>query len=202
MASGYERAAETDIESEESKRRRITKRDDPGTGMVAGAANVEARTVVGVFDTRDEALSASAALEAAGFQGSMIAEQPPGTAPEVSASRTEANQGTLTGALIGGMIGAVVGLLVSFIPNMAWLFFNPLVSMAMLAGIGAVFGGLAGSFRGLGIPTAEAEAHEAAVRAGGQFLTIKVESHEQSEQVKEILRAQGVRSVDSFQESL
>jgi hypothetical protein len=191
--------------TESHKELAIPKTDDPGTGAVSGMPNIEARNVIGIFASREAAASAQQALEQAGFTHGVIivADQPVGTAPEISASDTRSGQGLWTGAMFGAMIGLVLGVIVAAVPSLREMVsVGPFVSMLFAILIGAVFGGLVGSYLGLSGQTRHAQQVETATRAGGTTVTVKVSSAGERDQVIQLLRSKGARAVSSYQEAL
>src|SRR6266516_495687 len=98
---------------------RIPKRDDPGKGPEGIVPDLGARTVVGVFDRFEQADAAAKDLRAAGYRETDISlvMQQPGSAPEIGAGATKADQGTATGATVGAILGGVAGLATLAIPG-------------------------------------------------------------------------------------
>lgn len=189
----------------DGKSKRTAKTDDPGTGMVSGMANIEARNVIGVFDERAQAETAHQALLAAGFSDNNIsvAFQPVGTAPELSANDTHARESTTTGATAGAIVGGALGLVALAIPGVGPLLAaGPLLAVLSGVAAGGALGGLIGSFAGLGVPTERATMYEEAIRAGGVVVAVKVEDKAQTERAEQIMRQEQARDVSSYQEAL
>ena len=145
------------------------------------------KTVVGVFDTMDDAQNAVRQLESAGVSRdnvSVIAnknvsgyENAAGT--DTGVKPTEAGS-VATDAGIGAALGGVGGLLLSFaglaIPGVGpILAAGPIVAALSGAGIGAVAGGLIGALTESGIPEDEAHAYAEGVRRGHILVTAKVD---------------------------
>src|SRR5262245_32819834 len=96
----------------------IPKTDDPGTGAAPGMPNIEARNVIGIFESRQAAESAAQALQQDGIAPDLIiiADQPVGTAPEISASDTRASDGLWSGAIVGALAGLMIGIVIVAVP--------------------------------------------------------------------------------------
>ena len=174
---------------------------DRGAGTAGTVPDVQARTVVGVFDTLDAADGAADALHAAGYPLDQlsVAHAPEGTPPSVGAEVTRAAEGTAAGAAAGALLGGALGLTaVALTGGGALLVAGPI--LAALGG-GAV-GGLTGSFVGLGIPTDHAERYDKAVRAGGALVAINVPDDDDAHAAAEMLRGQGARDVEDFTPTL
>jgi hypothetical protein len=183
----------------------IPKTDDPGTGAVPGMPNIDARSVTGVFESERLANRAARELRVAGFADNtiIVAAQPAGTAPELSASETYASNGLQIGATAGAIIGLVIGVLVALLgsdPNRTAEGIVLLILGAAL--IGGVLGGLIGSFTGLGKQTRRAEVIEEVTRAGGTTVTVATSNDQERDQASEILRREGAQAVSNYQEAL
>ncbi len=187
------------------KERRISKSDSPGRGVDGAVPNLGARVVVGVFDQQQQASTAGQELIATGIPADDISiiAQPPGTAPETTADETHADRGMVAGASTGALVGGIAGLALLAIPGVGPLFaIGPITAAISGAVTGGALGGLIGAFSGLGIPTEQAQAYEAAVRAGGVVLTLKVEDHSAADETSAILRRNEAREIESYSESL
>src|SRR2546423_4050352 len=104
---------------QEAQEQRIPKRDDPGKGPEGIVPDLQARTVVGTFDQPDQAEAAATDLRTAGYRDEDISlvMQPRGSAPEIGAGETKADQGTIAGASVGAVLGGVAGLAALAIPG-------------------------------------------------------------------------------------
>ena len=138
------------------------------------------KTVIGLFDTVDDAHSAQNELLAAGIgreRVSLITSERSGGVDRTdrtdgNAEKTEAAEGAGIGATTGALAGGAAGLLASLgllaIPGIGGLLAaGPLVAILTGAGVGAATGGLLGGLIGLGIPAHEAELYQEGVRRGG-----------------------------------
>lgn len=187
------------------KRLAIPQTDDPGTGAVPGMANLQARIVTGVFMLERQANRAARELYSAGFAEDtvIVAAQPEGTAPVLSASDTYARSGLRSGVIAGAAIGLVLGILLAIVaPTADWLPLGPgaLIVAALL--VGMALGALLGSFRGLGKQTRHADEVESATRSGGFTLTVRTSTASDRDRASAILHSEGAQVVSNHQEAL
>jgi hypothetical protein len=202
----YERESGVVKHPEQDKERRLDKVDNPGQGVYGQIPNLDARVVVGVFESFGGAEAAVRAMRAAGHgedSVSLVSPQP-GQAPETSADETQANVGIAAGVTAGAVEGAaLVGLASLAIPGVGILLaVGPLGAALGGAAVGASLGGLIGALNGLGIPTDEAREYEAAVRAGKSIVTVRATDADQVASVERELYAQGAQLVHSYQDAL
>jgi hypothetical protein len=183
---------------------RIPKADAPGKGPEGIAPDMQARTVVGVFDRFEQADAALHELQGAGFSDrdiSLVMQQS-GSAPEMGAGETKADQGTVTGASVGAVLGGVAGLAALAIPGIGPILAAGPIAAAVGALTGGALGGLIGSFGGLGIPTEHAKQYDAAVRAGGVVVAVRVPDRAADDRASQILRQHGARDAASYTQAL
>ena len=183
---------------------RILKTDDPGSGPAGLVANLSSRIVIGVFDAGDAAQGAVHALEAAGYAHDDISlvMQQRGSAPEVGAGETKADQGMVAGVSAGAVLGGLAGLAALAIPGIGPILAAGPIAVALGALSGAALGGLVGSFTGLGVPTERAKEYEEAVRAGGVVVAVKVADRQDEERATGVLQGYGPRTVHSYTQAL
>jgi hypothetical protein len=157
-------------------------------------------TVVGVFDTRDQAEQAIADLHAAGFtrdqlgvaaRGERMAED----AVERSDERMDDRAGTVGGAVTGGVAGGIIGaVLAGLIPGV-----GPVIAAGALAGVlggvvtGAAVGGLVGALMDMGVTEEEAQHYEREFRSGRTIVTVRPDGRH--DEATAILRRHGSRDV-------
>jgi hypothetical protein len=166
---------------------------------------LQARTVVGVFDRFEQADAAAQDLQAAGYPAEDISvvRQPAEGPPQVGAEETKTGTGAAAGASAGAVLGGIAGLAALAIPGIGPLVAaGPLAVALSGAAAGGALGGLVGSFAGLGIPTEHARAYEAAVRAGGVFMSVKTADEAAADGAARILSQHGARQVSSFTPAL
>jgi hypothetical protein len=140
------------------------------------------RTVSGLFETYQQAITAVHSLEDAGIKTadiSLIANSPEDLNPEVSPVGKDAVAGAEVGAILGGAGGLLAGLGMLAIPGLGpvlaggWLVAT-LVGVAAGAGIGAATGGLVGLLTDAGIPKSDAQVYAEGVRRGGALVTARI----------------------------
>jgi hypothetical protein len=169
-----------------------------------------AKTIVGSFDSVDDAHEAMRALQESGFPAndiSIIANnvvgqygtegQLPDAAP---ATLSDTGAGAATGAAAGGLIGGAAGLVVG-VMGLAIPGIGPIVAAGPLAatlagaGAGAVAGGLIGGLTGVGVPEEEAHFYAEAVRRGSALVTVRAENA-RAEEAARILRSGGAVDIE------
>jgi hypothetical protein len=144
-----------------------------------------AKTIVGSFDSYEEARRVMRELEKGGFDArnvSLLANNvnggqlPPHAPATLSDPGTGAASGAATGGALGGAAGLAVGLMGLVIPGVGPIVAaGPLAATLAGAGIGAVAGGLIGGLTNAGVPEEEAHAYAEAVRRGGALVTVRSE---------------------------
>src|SRR5687768_12987303 len=151
-----------------------------------------AKTVVGLFDSFEQAQNVVQELANNGFQHadiSLIANDARGEYAkyrQVGSTESAAAEGAGAGAVGGGVLGGVLGLLVGVgalaIPGIGpVLAAGPLAaalgtagaSALVGAGIGAAAGGIIGALVGAGIPEEDAGFYAEGVRRGGTLVLVK-----------------------------
>lgn len=148
------------------------------------------RTALGLFDTRDKAESAIAALYAAGFVSSeigILARRTPewqdyrqSSATMTVTENSEENvvagaaTGAAAGAGLGGLwaLGIAAGLLPAVGPIIAG---GVLASILASAAMGAAAGGIVGALVGLGIPEQDAKYYDAQLAIGRTLVTVRAD---------------------------
>ena len=155
-----------------------------------------AKTVIGLFDSFNQAESAVADLVRAGIgrervsvvasehtrtglpDADVVTERASDNAAEGAAEG--AGVGATTGALVGGTAGLLAGLGTLAIPG-----FGPILAAGPIvafltgagigAGVGAVAGGLIGALINAGVPAEQARIYEESVRRGGALVSVDAE---------------------------
>jgi hypothetical protein len=155
-----------------------------------------AKTVIGLFDSRAEAEQGVSALIREGFareELSIVAGDPrtmvetPAVGPVHGVGAdTEAG----SDAAIGAIAGFVVGVVALAIPGL-----GPLIAAGPMAagigglGIGAAAGGLIGVLKDHGVSEDEAEYYEEGLRRGGAIVTARVPEDRAGEAARALDRA-------------
>src|SRR3954447_8286750 len=125
-----------------------------------------ARTVIGVFDTRDQAKSVVGHLIKAGVEGDEISfltrHDAEPAVPTTPATGVDEDSGTgstaATGAMFGGIGGLLLGLGALAIPGVGpVLAAGPLAAALTGAGIGAAGGAVVGALTDSGVPERDAQ---------------------------------------------
>jgi hypothetical protein len=162
-------------------------------------------TVVGIFDSKDDAEFAVEDLKEFGFQNSdisVIMKEQGGYVQKTKGSKGGAAfEGLVTGATSGGVIGGLAGLLIGIgaiaIPGVGPLLVaGPLAVALGLTGAaaatvsgaatGIVAGGLVGSLVGIGLPQDVAYQYEQRLREGGVLLAVPVEVESDARKVEKL----------------
>jgi hypothetical protein len=150
-------------------------------------------TLVGIFDTPENAREAVEALHRAGFTNHQITmvmhhkEQEKTQVTDLDAAKaaqvtgeSKADKGAVVGAVAGGLLGGAIAVAVVVVPGFgAMLAAGTLISTTVLAGVGTgvvggvVAGGLVGALVGLDIPEDEARLYEQELKAGRALVGVK-----------------------------
>jgi uncharacterized protein (TIGR02271 family) len=166
-------------------------------------------TVVGLFNTPQEAESAIRALTDAGIPRDDISlisrNRDTGafdttTGDRVSHDKATVGEHVAGGAVFGGIGGLLLGLAGLAIPGI-----GPVVAAGPLAaalttagigaGIGAATGGIIGAIRQHGVPEEDAHLYAEGIRRGGTLVTVHTDQGS-SARVEEILNSHGAVDVD------
>jgi len=161
--------------------------------------------VVGVFDTPERARDAIVRLQQSGVPNARLSILAPGTGPRESAARVPTDEGESQGmgAAVGSVLGGALGLSGAAIvlPGV-----GPIVAAGMLAaGIagaagGAVVGDKVEDHLSGGLPRDELEVYQAFLRRGRSVVVASVDTDEEAERVRNLLRGSGAESVDPARE--
>jgi hypothetical protein len=169
-----------------------------------------AKTIVGSFDSFEEAHQVLRELQQNGFANediSIIANNatgkygPEGQLPRdapATMSDTGANAatGAAAGGVLGGAAGLVVGLMGLAIPGVGPIVAaGPLAAALAGAGVGAIAGGLIGGLTGAGVPEDEAHVYAEAVRRGGALVTVRADEG-RAEDAAAIMRRFGAVDIE------
>jgi hypothetical protein len=171
------------------------------------------KTVVGSFDSFEEASAVARDLRAAGFLDSdvnIVANNARGEflkdTTDTNVSRTtagtpdDATSGAATGALTGGAIGGAAGLAASLmglaIPGVGpILAAGPIAAALAGAGAGAVAGGLIGGLTDLGVSEEDAQYYAESVRRGGALVTVRADES-RADEAMAIMRRHGAVDIE------
>lgn len=162
------------------------------------------KTVVGVFDSHDQAERAVAELRQSGFDTneiSIVAKEKQGQGRDMQSDTTMGmNMGTVsdgatTGGALGGLAGLAMGAGALAIPGL-----GPIIAAGPIAGLlsGAATGGIAGSLIDWGIPEEQGRRYENEIKAGKILAAVR--THESKiDSAAEIFRQNGARDVNTQQ---
>ncbi len=163
------------------------------------------KTIVGSFDSFNEAHKVANDLRAAGFMDSdisIVANNAAGeyqSDPRVAAAPDDASataKGALTGAVVGGGAGLAASLAGLAIPGIGPIIAaGPIVATLAGAGTGAVAGGLMGGLVDLGVPESHAQYYAESVRRGGALVTVRADEA-RADEVQAILREHGAVDIE------
>ncbi len=166
-----------------------------------------AKTVVGLFNTRDEARDVIEDLVGVGFNRSVISmmarneDEESGRSEGTRTSETTETEGSTLegagkGAAIGGAAGLALGLAAFAIPGI-----GPIVAAGPLAtalaglGIGAAAGGIIGALANIGVPEEHAYYYAEGVRRGGVLVHVNADET-QVNRVTQIMRQHGAMDIE------
>jgi len=158
------------------------------------------KTVIGVFENKQQAEKAVNAVRNSGFDTNEISIVAKGgkknngnNGDEETLEMDTLTDGTATGGVIGGLAGLAIGAGALAIPGI-----GPLFAAGPIAGLlsGAATGGIAGSLIDWGIPAERGRYYEEEVKKG-KMLTV-IRAHEQKvQQAADLLRQNGAKDVET-----
>ncbi|TYP53265.1 general stress protein [Thermosediminibacter litoriperuensis] len=158
-----------------------------------------AKTVIGVFENREQAEKAVNEMRDSGFDTNEISIVAKG------GQRGERNgdngamgmdtvaDGTTTGGVLGGLAGLAVGAGALAIPGL-----GPIIAAGPIAGLlsGAATGGIAGGLIDWGIPEERGRYYEEEVKRGKILAAVR--THDQKvERAADVMRRNGARDVET-----
>ena len=182
------------------------------------------KTIVGSFDSLDEANRVARELMDDGFRDSDVsvvasnlrgqygdATTAIGATSGVRTSdgggltrrtdvKTDDSSGAAAGAVTGGVVGGAAGLAASLmglaIPGIGPIIAaGPIVATLTGAGVGAVAGGLIGGLTDMGVSRSDAEYYAEAVRRGGALVTVRADEN-RADRAAEIMRSHGAIDIE------
>jgi uncharacterized membrane protein len=160
------------------------------------------KTIVGSFDSFDEAQRVARDLVADGFVDRDVSVVASDVRSDVApaANAVETSNATATGAITGGVVGGAAGLAASLvgltIPGIGPIIAaGPIVATLSGAGVGAVAGGLIGGLSDVGVPKEHAEYYAESVRRGGALVAVRADDT-RFERAAEIMREHGAIDID------
>jgi hypothetical protein len=170
-----------------------------------------AKTIVGSFDSFEEAQEVFRDLQQGGFARddiSIIANNAAGSIEsrtgdlpaDAPATMSDTGSGAATGAAAGGVLGGAAGLVVGLmglaIPGIGPIVAaGPLAAALAGAGVGAVAGGLIGGLTGAGVSEEDANYYAESVRRGGALVTVRADDA-RAEEAARIMRSHGAVDIE------
>src|SRR5262245_49193752 len=141
-----------------------------------------AKTVIGLFDSMNDARRVVQDLHANGFESDAISivsrEDEPYVSERGGEGTSGAAMGAGAGAAVGGMGGLLVGLSALAIPGVGPVVAaGPFATTLAGAALGATAGGIMGALTDLGVPAEEAHYYAEGVRRGGALVSVETEDH-------------------------
>lgn len=143
-----------------------------------------AKTIVGSFDSFDEAQRVARELLEEGFASSdinVVASNVRGEFRDDDRIAVTDTSNAATGAVAGGVLGGAAGIAVSLmgltLPGLGPIIAaGPLAAALSGAGAGVIAGGLIGSLTELGVSNSDAEYYAESVRRGGALVTVRADN--------------------------
>jgi len=157
------------------------------------------KTVIGVFNSREEAEKAVSDLRGKGFEKeiSILAKDERENADtdrnSVMFGGESITGGTATGGLLGGLAGLAVGAGALAIPGL-----GPIIAAGPIAGLlsGAATGGIAGGLVDWGIPEERGKYYEGKVKEGKIVAAVQA-GDDKINSAADVLRANGAQDVET-----
>jgi uncharacterized membrane protein len=162
--------------------------------------NIMAKTVIGLFDSVDDARRVVQELLDYGFESDDISIVTRENGQYVTERGDEGTNavalGAGAGATVGGLGGLMVGLAALAIPGIGPVIAaGPLATTLAGAGLGATVGGIIGALTDLGIPEEAAHYYAEGVRRGGALVSIETED-DMSDEAAKIMARYGAVDID------
>lgn len=153
------------------------------------------KTVIGLFESRDQAERAASELRGSGFKDeiSILAADRDNTAHKTTGTGSESlTSGVTTGGVLGGLAGLGLGAGALAIPGI-----GPIIAAGPIAGLvsGALTGGVAGGLVDWGIPAERGKFYEDKVKEGKILASVRTEEGKINS-AADILRRNGARDVE------
>jgi hypothetical protein len=162
-----------------------------------------AKTIVGSFDSFDEAQRVARELLTEGFASSdinVVASNVRGEFRNDDRIAVTDTSNAATGAVAGGVLGGAAGIAVSLmgltLPGLGPIIAaGPLAAALSGAGAGVIAGGLIGSLTELGVSSTDAEYYAEAVRRGGALVTVRADE-DVADRAVDIMREHNAVDID------
>ncbi len=153
------------------------------------------KTVIGLFDSRDQAEKAASELRGSGFKDEisiLAADRDKNVHKNTGAGSENLTSGMTTGGVLGGLAGLGLGAGALAIPGI-----GPIIAAGPIAGLvsGALTGGVAGGLVDWGIPAERGKFYEDKVKEGKILASVRSEEGKIN-RAADILRHNGARDVE------
>lgn len=152
------------------------------------------KTVIGTFDSREQAEQAVSALRNNGFyeELSVIAADKSKASADRGAAGGSVASGVSTGGVLGGLAGLAMGAGALAIPGI-----GPILAAGPIAGLlsGAATGGIAGGLIDWGIPAERSRFYEGKVKEGKILASVRSDEAK-VDKAADILRNNGAKDVE------
>jgi uncharacterized membrane protein len=158
------------------------------------------KTVIGLFDSRDQAEKAVSDLRNSGFHEeiSIVAADKDKAAGQHKTGEMGMNEGSITtGVSTGGVLGGLAGLAAG-VGSLAIPGIGPIIAAGPIAGLlsGAATGGIAGGLIDWGIPAERGKYFEGKIREGKILASVRTEEAKITN-AADILRKNGANDVET-----
>ncbi len=165
------------------------------------------KTVVGLFDSRDQAERAVSDLRGSGFHEEISILAADKHNIDTGAKERKENEtvnpitgssnittGVSTGGVLGGLAGLAIGAGALAVPGI-----GPVIAAGPIAGLlsGAVSGGVAGGLIDWGIPAERGKFYEGKVREGKILASVRTDENKINS-ASDILRRNGAMDVETY----
>lgn len=153
------------------------------------------KTVIGLFDSRDQAEKAASDLRGSGFHDEisiLAADKGKATGKTLVTDEKNIYSGVTTGGALGGLAGLGMGVGALAIPGI-----GPFIAAGPIAALlsGALTGGIAGGLIDWGIPAERGKFYEGKIREGKILATVRTDDNKVNS-AADILRRSGARDVE------
>lgn len=165
------------------------------SSAVSQSGNQGAKSVIGVFNSRDNAEQAVNSLRSQGFtteEINIVSKNKNQQSQGAEYFEDDITDGALTGGTLGGIGGLLLGAGALAIPGV-----GPVIAAGPIAAAlsGAVAGGIAGGLIDWGIPAEAGKRYEQHVAQGGILAIIRSDAVK-SNQAAQVLRQNGAKDVE------
>lgn len=201
VVSGYTNS-QAGNQQQTTSQAQSTSMQQPAGQMANKSGNQNARAVIGVFNSRDDAEKAVSQLRGKGFgteEINIVSKEGNSRRGQTQTYDDDVTDGALTGGTIGGIGGLLLGAgVVAGVGAMAIPGIGPIIAMGPISAAigGAMAGGIAGGLIDWGIPAEASQRYEQSVAKGGILAVIKTNSSK-VDAAAQVLRQYGAIDIES-----